>query len=81
MNSERSTTITAEMEWEPGPGPRPPLDRLYPTKVEVNVFVEMDGCDAGLVNAIEEDLQELQRSLSEKLRHIQLQPTSIGDDE
>ena len=81
MRSERSTTIMADMEWEPSPEPRPPSDRLYPTKVEVNVVVEMDGCDGVLVRSIEEDLQELRRSLSEKLRHIHLQPTSLGDDE
>ena len=81
MRSERSTTIMADMEWEPSPEPRPPSDRLYPTKVEVSVVVEMDGCDGVLVRSIEEDLQELQRSLSEKLRHIQLQPTSPGDDQ
>ena len=70
-----------DMEWEPVPGSSPQSDRLYPTKVEVNVVVEMDGCDPGVVRAIEDDLKELQRSLSEKLRHIPLQPTSIGDDE
>ena len=79
MQTQRSTTIVADMEWEPGPEPRPPSDRLYPTKVEVNVFVEMDGCDAAVVTAIEDDLKVLQRSLSDKLRHIQLQPTSIQE--
>lgn len=81
MKPEHSTTIVADMEWEPAPEPRPPSERLYPTKVEVNVVVEMDGCDPGVVTVIEDDLKELQRSLSEKLRHIQLQPTSIEDDD
>ena len=69
------------MEWEPVPGSSPSSDRLYPTKVEVNVVVEMDGCDAVVVTAVEEQLEQLQYSLSEVLRHIPLQPTSLGDDE
>jgi hypothetical protein len=77
MRPEHSTTIVADMEWEPVPGSSPQSDRLYPTKVEVNVVVEMDGCDPGVVTAIEEDLKELQRSLSEKLRSIPLQPTEL----